>query len=274
MVSRSEKFKLDKEYSISLIDLTFEQLILADFHVGNKINDFNSLNYHFIYGQRHRSLVINLQFTFFNLRTSLFFLTDVIARRGKVLFIDGSPSHENLVGFFAKTSRQYFCNQKWISGTLTNFKFFYTAVFNNGSSRHFVLSSSSAFGFRYLHRPPNVVCIFNLPGNVPALTEVIRVGIPSISLVNTDFSMAGITFPIFANASSVETSTLFLTLLRSAILNGYRYEFYKFFRESIKSSLHKRISFIKARRILLENFFFILKIRLFLPFFSFFFVVF
>jgi small subunit ribosomal protein S2 len=259
----------ESSYPVSLIELTFEQLVLVDFHVGNKINNFEKLNYHFIFGRRHKNFLVNLQFTLFNLKSSLFFLTNVVSRRGKVLFLDCAPSNRNLIAFFAKTSRQYFCNHKWISGTLTNFKYFYPAVFE-GTSQHFKLSGKSSFGFRFLHRIPNVVCFLDLSANVPAVTEVIRLGIPSLSLVNTDFSISGLTFPIFANSFSVDSFTLFLALLRSSILNGYRFEIYKFFRDSLKRSLAKRLKLAVFTKTFLDDFFFVLKSKLFGFFFQFF----
>jgi small subunit ribosomal protein S2 len=254
--------------SVSLIELTFEQLVLVDFHVGSKINNFEKLNYHFVFGKRHKNFVVNLQFTLFNLRSCLFFLTNLVSRRGKVLFLDCAPSNRNLIAFFAKTSRQYFCNHKWISGTLTNFKYFYPAVFE-GASQHFNLSGKASFGFKFLHRIPNAVCFLDLSANIPAVTEVIRLGIPSISIVNTNLPISGITFPIFANNFSVDSFTIFLSLLRSSILNGYRFEIYKFFRDSIKRALKKRLSLSVFGKSYLDSFFFLLKFTLSSLFFRF-----
>lgn len=263
----------DSKPTFSFVRLSFRQLILADFHVGDSLNTFDSLNYHFVFGRRHENYIINLQFTLFNLKSSLFFLTNLISRRGKVLFVDGHNSR-NLVAFYARTARQFFCNHKWIAGTLTNFKHFYTAIYD-GESRHFYFSPKSGFGrgFRYMHRPPNAVCILDLPINFPALLESVRMGIPSIALVNTSTSISGITFPIFSNTSSIDTGNLFLSLLRSAILNGYRFEIYRFFRESLKSVFLKRFERLKGEKLVLDTFFRLLQLRLFTPLYRFFFVL-
>jgi small subunit ribosomal protein S2 len=259
--------------TFSLVRLSFRQLILSDFHIGDSLNTFDNLNYHFIFGRRHENYIINLQFTLFNLKSALFFLTNLTSRRGKVLFVDGH-NNRNLVGFYAKTSRQFFCNHKWISGTLTNFKHFYTAVYD-GESRHFYFSPKSGFGvgFRYMHRPPNAICILDLPVNFPALLESVRMGIPSISLVNTGTSISGITFPIFSNTSSIDAGNLFLILLRSAILNGYRFEIYRFFRESLKSVFLKRFGQLKREKLILDTLFRWIQARLFAVLYRFFFVL-
>lgn len=260
--------------TFSLVKLSFRQLILSDFHIGDPLNIFDNLNYHFIFGRRHENYIINLQFTLFNLKSALFFLTNLTSRRGKVLFVDGH-NNRNLVGFYAKTSRQFFCDHKWISGTLTNFKHFYTAVYD-GESRHFYFSPKSGFGagFRYMHRPPNAICILDLPVNFPALLEAVRMGIPSISLVNTGTSISGITFPIFSNTSSIDTGNLFLSLLRSAILNGYRFEIYRFFRESLKSVFLKRFEQSKRYKLVLDTLFRWIQFRLFAAIYRFFFLLF
>lgn len=267
-VEGTKKLSMLIPCSVSLIELTFEQLVLVDFHIGSKVNDFEKLNYHFVFGKRHKSFVVNLQFTLFNLRSCLFFLTNLVSRRGKVLFLDCAPSNRNLIAFFAKTSRQYFCNHKWISGTLTNFKYFYPAVFE-GASQHFNLSGKGSFGFRFLHRIPNVVCFLDVSANIPAVTEVIRLGIPSVAILNASLPISGITFPIFANSFSVDSLTIFLSLLRSSILNGYRFEIYKFFRDSIKRALKKRLRLSVYGKSYLDSFFFLLKFTLSSLFFRF-----
>lgn len=276
--SLKDKFNIsndteDNNLTFSLVKLSFRQLILSDFHIGDPLNTFDNLNYHFIFGRRHENYIINLQFTLFNLKSALFFLTNLTSRRGKVLFVDGH-NNRNLVGFYAKTSRQFFCDHKWISGTLTNFKHFYTAVYD-GESRHFYFSPKSGFGagFRYMHRPPNAICILDLPVNFPALIEAVRMGIPSISLVNTGTSISGITFPIFSNTSSIDTGNLFLALLRSAILNGYRFEIYRFFRESLKSVFLKRFEQSKREKLIVDTLFRLIQSRLFVVIYRFFFVL-
>ena len=143
---------------VSLIDLSLEQLIESDFHLGSKLSKFQKLNYSFIFSRRFTVLILNLTYSLYNLRLSLYFITTVVSRRGKVLFFDSHESTRIFVHYIGSTSRQFYINRKWIAGLLTNFKNFYPAVFT-GISRHFRFSEHNYAGMRYIHRPPNVSCL-------------------------------------------------------------------------------------------------------------------
>ena len=93
---------------------------------------------------------------------------------------------------------------------------------------------------RYIHRPPNVSCLLNIERGSSAFFENFRLGIPTIALVRSDDKFSGVTYPIFANNSSAFTYFSFFSILRAAILNGYKDEIYKFYRKSLKKVLRIR----------------------------------
>ncbi len=221
---------------LSLIDLSLEQLVEADFHLGSKLSRFEKLNFNYIFSRRFDVVIINLTYSLYNLRLAVFFLSVVVSRRGKVLFFDNHESTQNFVRFIGVTSRQYYISRKWIAGLLTNFKNFYPAVFS-GMSRHFRFSESRYAGMRFIHRPPNVTCLLNIARGSSAFLENFRLAIPTVALVNSDNHISGVTFPIFSNNSSIYTHYMFFSILRAAVLNGYRDEIYKFYRRSLKKVL-------------------------------------
>lgn len=223
----------------SIIDLGFDQLIEADYHIGSKLSRFEKLNFNYVFAKRFDNMVINLYYSIFNLRLAIFFLTFLTSRRGKILFFDSLEGVRNFVEIIGVTSKQYFINKKWIAGLLTNFKNFYPAVFS-GISRHFRFSQGHFSGMRYIHRPPNATCLLNIDRGSSAFYENFRLGIPTIALVNSDNSLSGVTYPIFSNNSSVFTYFSFFSILRSAILNGYKDEIYKFYRRNLKKNLKIR----------------------------------
>ena len=202
------------------------------------MSKFEKLNFSFIFSKRFDVLILNLTYSLYNLKLASYFLTTLVSRRGKVLFFDSHDATRIFVHFIGLTARQYYINQKWIAGLLTNFKNFYPAVFT-GVSRHFNLGDRY-LGMRYIHRPPNVTCLLNIDRCSSAFIENFRLGIPTIALINSNDNVAGVTFPIFANNSSIYTFYTFFSLLRSAVLNGYRDEIYKFYRKSLKRILKFR----------------------------------
>lgn len=233
---KGKRFSNDE---VSLIDLSLEQLIESDFHLGSKLSKFQKLNYNFIFSRRFNVLILNLTYSLYNLRLALYFITTVVSRRGKVLFFDNHDSTRTFVHYIGSTSRQFYINRKWIAGLLTNFKNFYPAVFT-GISRHFRFSEFKYAGMRYIHRPPNVSCLLNIERGSSAFLENFRLGIPTIALVSSNNDISGVTFPIFSNNVSIYTFYSFFGILRSAVLNGYKDEIYKFYRKSLKKILKVR----------------------------------
>ena len=221
---------------LSLIDLSLEQLVESDFHLGSKLSRFEKLNFNYVFSKRCEVVIINLAYSLYNLRLAVFFISVVVSRRGKVLFFDNHESTQNFVRFIGVTSRQYYISRKWIAGLLTNFKNFYPAVFS-GMSRHFRFSESRYAGMRFIHRPPNVTCLLNIARGSSAFFENFRLAIPTVALVNSDNDISGVTFPIFSNNNSIYTHYTFFSILRAAVLNGYRDEIYKFYRRSLKKIL-------------------------------------
>ena len=242
-LKKKYKGKRSSNEKISLIDLSLEQLIESDFHLGSKLSKFQKLNYNFIFSRRFSVLILNLAYSLYNLRLALYFVTTVVSRRGKVLFFDNHDSTRTFVHYIGSTSRQFYINRKWIAGLLTNFKNFYPAVFT-GISRHFRFSEFKYAGMRYIHRPPNVSCLLNIERGSSAFLENFRLGIPTIALVSSNNDISGVTFPIFSNNNSIYTFYSFFGILRSAILNGYKDEIYKFYRRSLKKIL--KVRFCKA----------------------------
>lgn len=241
MVTYKYKRKRYSTDQVSLIDLSLEQLIDSDFHLGSKLSKFHKLNYNFIFSRRFDVLILNLTYSLYNLRLALYFITVLVSRRGKVLFFDNHDSTRTFVHFIGSTSRQFYINRKWIAGLLTNFKNFYPAVFT-GVSRHFRFSEIKYAGMRYIHRPPNVFCALNIERGSSAFLENFRLGIPTVALVNSNNDISGVTFPIFSNNNSIYTFYSFFGILRSAVLNGYKDEIYKFYRKSLKKILKSRFT--------------------------------
>jgi small subunit ribosomal protein S2 len=243
---------------LSLIDLSLEQLVESDFHLGSKLSRFEKLNFKYVFSKRFDVLIVDLTYSLYNLRLAIFFLSVVVSRRGKILFFDNHESTQNFVRFIGVTSKQYYISRKWIAGLLTNFKNFYPAVFS-GMSRHFRFSESRYAGMRFIHRPPNVTCLLNIDRGSSAFLENFRLAIPTIALVNLDNHVSGVTFPIYSNNNSIYTHYTFFSVLRSAVLNGYRDEIYKFYRRSIKRRLLIRYKSLISNSYFKSSIFFFLR---------------
>lgn len=240
-VSSYFKFPDFDKKKISFIQFTFEQLVEEDFHIGSKLEHLEKLNLNYIFSKRFNILIMNLSFGLYNLKLAIYFISVIVSRRGKVLFFDNLYGLSDFINFIGNTSRQYSIGRKWIAGLLTNFKYFYPAVFT-GISRHFRFSPYSYAGMRLIHRPPNVTCLLSIDKKRgrAAFYENFRLAIPTVALTSSHNSISGVTFPVFSNNSSLFTYFSFLSLLRSAVLNGYKDEIYRFYRKALRRRFKTR----------------------------------
>ena len=236
VLRNSLKFDTD---SFSFIDLTFEQLVDSDFHLGSRFSIIHNLNFKYTFSKRFDLAIINLAYSLYNLKMAVYFVSFIVSMRGKVLFFDNFEGTRSLVEFIGLSSKQYYINQKWIAGLLTNFKNFYPAVFS-GVSRHFRFYQTKYKGMRYIQRPPNIFCCLNIERGSSAFYENFRLGIPIIALISSNNSISGATFPIFSNNVSSNTFSTFFSILRGAVLNGYKFEVYRFFRKYLKKKIRER----------------------------------
>ncbi len=252
-LAKEKKYLIDSSFDfsqdLSLVDLSLEQLIDSDFHLGSRFNSYDRLNFLYLFVRRFDFTIINLHYTLYNFKLAIYFISFIVSRRGKILFYDGASYTQTFISFVGATSKQYYINQKWIAGLLTNFKEFYPAVFT-GVSKHFRFSVEDFSGMKYIHRPPNVSCLLNITRESSAFLENFRLGIPTVALVNINESISGVTFPIFGNNLSPYTYITFLSIIRSAILNGYKHEVYKFYRKLVKKLIKLRyVRYFFSRRI-------------------------
>jgi len=217
--------------------ISYTQMINSGIHVGTKFRELDPFNFDFIYAKRFGRSIIDLRNTLMSLKRSNYVLINVIANRGKFLFIDNMidsayQKHLNLLVFLG----QFFFNSKIPGGIFTNFRYIYFDVvskfflFNKNplteDHRNFL---KTHFSYSRMRRLPEFVFVACNTRSTSSFDETSHLRIPSNTIIDGSSRHVSLLFPMFGSNSTSASLIFFVELLSSVILAGYLNEIRQFF---------------------------------------------
>lgn len=102
--------------------ISMKQLLEAGVHFGHQTRRWNPKMDRYIFTERNGIYIIDLQKTVKKVEEAYYFVRDVAAQGGKVLFVGTKKQAQDSVKEEAERSGMYYINQRWLGGTLTNFE--------------------------------------------------------------------------------------------------------------------------------------------------------
>jgi small subunit ribosomal protein S2 len=102
--------------------LTVRELFEAGVHFGHQTKRWNPKMRTYIYGSRSGIHIVDLDQTARLFKKAADFLSETVARGGHVLFVGTKRQAAEIVEEEARRSEQYFVTNRWLGGTLTNFR--------------------------------------------------------------------------------------------------------------------------------------------------------
>nr|QYB22127.1 ribosomal protein S2 [Phyllocladus trichomanoides] len=221
-------------------NIKLKEMMKAGVHFGHKTRKWNPKMAPYVFTGRRNLHIINLTQTARFLSEACNLVFDA-AGKGKHILIVGT---KNPAAVAAKSAalraRCHYFNQKWPGGMLTNWsttkmklkKLQYLTKKQAGGFRRFTKKEAARFkrqlnqlqkylgGFRYMTSLPDIVIIVDQKKQYTAIEECNTLGIPTISLVDTDCDPDLVDIPIPANDDSITSIRLILKKLTSAIRKG------------------------------------------------------
>jgi len=222
-------------------NINLEEMLEASVHFGHGIKEWNPRMAPYISGTRKGRHIINLTRTARFLSEACDLVFDA-ASRGKQFLIVGTKKE---IGYSlvraAKKARCHYVHKKWMAGILTNWsttkmrlhEFEYlrseqqTGGFNRIKKRDAALLKRRLShlhrylnGIKYMTRLPDIVIIIDQQKENIALRECITLGIPTISLIDTNSDPDLADMPIPANDDSFFSIRFILNKLVFAICEG------------------------------------------------------
>ncbi len=102
--------------------ISMKQLLEAGVHFGHQTRRWNPKMKKYIFTERNGIYIIDLQKTVKKVEEAYNFVKEVAANGGTVLFVGTKKQAQESVKEEADRSGQYYVNQRWLGGTLTNFE--------------------------------------------------------------------------------------------------------------------------------------------------------
>jgi small subunit ribosomal protein S2 len=195
----------------------------------------------FIFEQRNQIYILNLTETVKQLQRATHFLHDLSRRGGRVLFVGCKKQAQEAIKEAADVSKQFYVNQRWLGGTLTNLATIRKSVGRlkyieglmgspeamrmnkkelSSLSREAAKIRRNLEGVRDMETLPDAVVIIDTPREHIAVSEARRLGIPIVAIVDTNADPDLVDYPIAGNDDAIRSIRVILQKLVDAILSG------------------------------------------------------
>jgi len=223
-------------------ELTLHDLLEAGVHFGHQTRRWNPRMKPYLFGERHGVHIIDLDMTLPRFTRGLDFLRETVASGGKVLFVGTKRQAQAPVRLEAERSHQYFVNNRWLGGMLTNFKTVKKSIERYKTmleilgdeeksaehskkelarvNRQVEKYRKSLDGIQSMARLPQAIFIVDVNCESIAVKEARRLGIPIVAVVDSNCDPLDIDFVIPGNDDSIRAIQLYCSRVAEACLEG------------------------------------------------------
>nr|YP_009258536.1 ribosomal protein S2 [Netrium digitus]ANI25537.1 ribosomal protein S2 [Netrium digitus] len=221
-------------------NISLKEMMDAKVHFGHQARNPKMAPYSKKRGRIH---IIDLNQTARLLCEACDFLANAAKQGKQILLVGTKHQAEDLIAAAAKKARCHYVNKKWLGGMLTNWSTIETrlqrfeqleiqessGIFNQLPKkeaavlkRQLIQLRKSLNGIKYMTGLPDVVIIIDQQQEATAIQECIKLGIPTICLVDTDCDPDLTDIPIPANNDARSSIRCILDKLTIAIREGRR----------------------------------------------------
>jgi small subunit ribosomal protein S2 len=216
-------------------------MLEAGVHFGHQTRFWNPKMAPFIFGERNKIHIINLEKTQPLYAQAAAFIKGVAAEGGKVLFVGTKRSARDAVQKEATRCSMPYVNQRWLGGMLTNFKTIRQSIkrlneldemAQNGSlerrgkkeaqmlRREMDKLLRSLGGIRDMTALPDALFVIDVGHEEIAIHEARKLGIPVVAVVDTNCSPDGIDYVIPGNDDAMRAILLYAGGVAESVLEG------------------------------------------------------
>jgi small subunit ribosomal protein S2 len=195
----------------------------------------------FIFGHRNKIHIVNLEKTMAMFQEATKYIRQLSANRGTILMVGTKRQARDIIAAEAQRAGVPFVDQRWLGGTLTNFKTIKTSIkrlkemeaaIADGSVEKMSKKEALMFnreldklqkgigGIKDMNGVPDAIFVIDVGYHKGAITEATKLGIPVIGVVDTNHSPNGVTYVVPGNDDSSKAITLYARGVADAILEG------------------------------------------------------
>ena len=221
--------------------VSMRQMLEAGVHFGHQTRYWNPKMAPYIFGERNKIHIINLEKSLPMFGDALTFVKNIVADGGTVLFVGTKRSARDAMREEAIRCGMPFVCQRWLGGTLTNFRTIRQSIkrlmrleaqsadgtFEQltkkealGLRREMEKLEKSLGGIKEMGSLPDVMFLVDVEQEEIALKEAKKLGIPVVAIVDTNSSPEKVDFVVPGNDDAMRAIRLYAGGVADAVLEG------------------------------------------------------
>ena len=221
--------------------ISMKQLLEAGVHFGHQTRRWNPKMKPYIFTERNGIFIIDLQKTVRKVDEAYNYIKEVAMNGGNILFVGTKKQAQESIQFEARRCNMFYINERWLGGTLTNFKTIRGRIAylkslyemeENGSFEQLPKKEviklkaerdkleKNLGGIKDMNKLPDCLFIVDPHKEHIAVAEARKLNIPIVAIVDTNCDPDEIDYPIPGNDDAIRAVKLILSAMSGAVLEG------------------------------------------------------
>ncbi|HEY5604490.1 MAG TPA: 30S ribosomal protein S2 [Gammaproteobacteria bacterium] len=218
--------------------VTMREMLAAGVHFGHQARYWNPKMAPFIFGERDKIHIINLEKTLPRYNDAVNFIGKVAAKKGAILFVGTKRAARDIIKEEAERCDMPYVNHRWLGGMLTNFHTVkqsikrlkeLEAMATDGRfaklnkkealmlTREMEKLDRSLGGIKDMAKLPDAIFVIDVGHEKIAIREAVKLGIPVIGVVDTNNNPEGVDYVIPGNDDAMRAIRLYVSGVADAV---------------------------------------------------------
>ncbi len=224
-----------------MANVTMRQMLEAGVHFGHQTRYWNPKMSPYIFGERNKIHIINLEKTLPMFLDAATFLGNMVANKGTVLFVGTKRSARDAIQEEAIRCGMPYVNHRWLGGMLTNFNTVKKSIqrlqdleqiasgdgVERLSKKEVLLLKRELFkldrslgGIKNMPSLPDVLFVIDVGYEAIAVNEANKLGIPVVAVVDSNNKVDGVDYVIPGNDDAIRAIKLYASHIADAVIEG------------------------------------------------------
>ena len=218
-----------------------KQLLDSGVHFGHQTRRWNPKMKRYILTERNGIYIIDLQQTLSYIDRAYEFVRETVAHGGTIMFVGTKKQAQEAIADEAGRVNMPYVNQRWLGGMLTNFQTVHkrlqrmkelesmeqTGGFEGRTKKEILMLTrektkleKTLGGIRDMSKVPSAVWIVDTKKEHIAVGEARKLGIPVVSILDTNCDPDEVDFPIPGNDDAIRSAALLTKVIARAAADG------------------------------------------------------
>jgi small subunit ribosomal protein S2 len=224
-----------------LPSISMKELLEAGVHFGHQTRRWNPRMKEYIFGERNGIYIIDLQKTLKLFKDAMRYVGEMAAQGKTVLFVGTKRQAQEAVAEEAGRCQQYYVNQRWLGGLLTNMSTVQKSIKRlkeldamaaegnwDGRAKKEIIRlererkhlNQNLAGIKDMNGLPDILFVIDSNKEAIAVDEARKLGIPVVAVVDTNCDPEKVDYVIPGNDDALRAIRLFTTKIADAVVEG------------------------------------------------------